>query len=47
MCTKNEPTNKEWQDLIDKMPNEVVDIDANGKYDKEKSPNFHDWMVNG
>lgn len=47
MCTKNEPTNKEWHDLMKKIPNETVNIDNNGHYDEKLSPDFHDWMVNG
>lgn len=40
------PTEKEWEELADKIPSETVEIDENGNYDKEKSPNFHDWMTN-
>lgn len=36
-----------WDNLFADYPTEVVNIDENGKYDKEKSPKFHDWMVNG
>lgn len=44
---EKEPTKSDWDNLFANYPTEVVDIDENGKYDKEKSPNFHDWMVNG
>lgn len=38
---------KEWDDLIDQIPEERVDFDENGHYDPKKSPEFYDWMVNG
>lgn len=41
------PTDKEWKEMTDKIPSETVEISEDGKYDKEKSPKFHDWMVNG
>jgi len=44
---KKLPTSLEWSNLISDIPTEVVDFDDNGNYDKERSPNFHDWMVNG
>ncbi|WP_235808364.1 AbrB/MazE/SpoVT family DNA-binding domain-containing protein [Companilactobacillus nodensis] len=44
---KKQPTALEWHDLMKDIPTEVVDIDKNGHYDEKKSPDFHDWMVNG
>ncbi|MDU4240712.1 AbrB/MazE/SpoVT family DNA-binding domain-containing protein [Limosilactobacillus fermentum] len=44
---KKLPTALDWSDLVKQYPVEDVDIDENGHYDPEKSPDFHDWMVNG
>ncbi|WP_304676096.1 AbrB family transcriptional regulator [uncultured Lactobacillus sp.] len=44
---KKLPTALDWKNLIFKLPEEKVKIDKNGNYDPKKSPNFHDWMVNG
>lgn len=44
---KKLPTALDWANLIDQIPSERVDFDKNGHYDPDKSPNFHDWMVNG
>lgn len=41
------PTTLDWADLVKKIPVEKVEIDEQGKYDPKKSPEFHDWMVNG
>lgn len=41
------PTSLDWAEVIKDIPVENVDIDEDGHYDAEKSPNFHDWMVNG
>lgn len=41
------PTALDWADLVKKIPVEKVEIDEQGKYDPKKSPEFHDWMVNG
>ncbi len=38
------PAADEWADLFKDIPVEEVDVDENGHYDPEKSPNFHDWM---
>ena len=43
----NIPTSVDQANLIAELPEEKVDIDKNGHYDPAKSPNFHDWMVNG
>ncbi|AYM04095.1 AbrB/MazE/SpoVT family DNA-binding domain-containing protein [Levilactobacillus brevis] len=37
----------DWANLVKQIPVENVDIDADGHYDSKKSPDFHDWMVNG
>ncbi|MBK0040712.1 MULTISPECIES: AbrB/MazE/SpoVT family DNA-binding domain-containing protein [Leuconostoc] len=47
LIVSKEPSKLDWDDLFASYPTEVVDIDENGKYDEKKSPNFHDWMVNG
>ncbi|MDF7668229.1 MULTISPECIES: AbrB/MazE/SpoVT family DNA-binding domain-containing protein [unclassified Lactobacillus] len=47
LIIKKMPTALEWADLIKDIPTEKVDIDKNGHYDAKKSPDFHDWMVNG
>jgi hypothetical protein len=44
---KKLPTASDWANLIKQTPVENVEIDANGHYDPKKSPDFHDWMVNG
>lgn len=44
---KKLPTALDWAELIDQLPVEKVEFDKNGKYDSKKSPDFHDWMVNG
>lgn len=44
---KKLPTALDWADLIKEIPVEDVEIDKNGHYDPKKSPDFHDWMVNG
>lgn len=44
---KKIPTALDWSNLVDQLPEEKVKIDKNGHYDPKKSPNFHDWMVNG
>ena len=44
---KKVPTALDWTNLVDQLPEEKVKIDKNGHYDPKKSPNFHDWMVNG
>ncbi|WP_056994785.1 AbrB/MazE/SpoVT family DNA-binding domain-containing protein [Limosilactobacillus ingluviei] len=44
---KKLPTALDWADLVKQYPVEDVDIDENGRYDPKKSPDFHDWMVNG
>ena len=44
---KKLPTALDWENLIFGLPEEKVKIDKNGNYDPKKSPNFHDWMVNG
>ena len=44
---KKAPSALDWSQLLKQIPNERVDIDLNGHYDPKKSPDFHDWMVNG
>lgn len=44
---KKLPTALDWADLVKEIPVEDVEIDENGNYDPKKSPDFHDWMVNG
>lgn len=44
---KKLPTALDWANLVKQIPVEDVDIDENGHYDPKKSPEFHDWMVNG
>lgn len=44
---KKLPTALDWANLVKEIPVEDVDIDENGHYDPKKSPDFHDWMVNG
>ncbi len=44
---KKLPTALDWADLVKEIPVEDVEIDENGHYDPKKSPDFHDWMVNG
>ena len=44
---KKLPTALDWANLVKQIPVENVDIDENGHYDPKKSPDFHDWMVNG
>ncbi|MGN1272484.1 MAG: AbrB/MazE/SpoVT family DNA-binding domain-containing protein [Lactobacillus sp.] len=44
---KKLPTALDWSELVKEIPVEDVEIDKNGHYDPKKSPDFHDWMVNG
>ena len=44
---KKMPTALDWANLVKEIPVEDVEIDENGHYDPKKSPDFHDWMVNG
>lgn len=44
---KKLPTALDWANLVKEIPVEDVEIDENGHYDPKKSPDFHDWMVNG
>lgn len=44
---KKLPTALDWANLVKTIPVEDVEIDENGHYDPKKSPDFHDWMVNG
>ncbi|WP_297581520.1 AbrB family transcriptional regulator [uncultured Lactobacillus sp.] len=42
------PTALEWSNLVIELFEEKVEeIDKNENYDPKKSPNFHDWLVNG
>lgn len=41
------PIALDWAYLVKQIPVEKVEIDEQGKYDPKKSPEFHDWMVNG
>ncbi|TPR40006.1 AbrB/MazE/SpoVT family DNA-binding domain-containing protein [Apilactobacillus micheneri] len=41
---KKMPSSLSWDNLINDIPNEKVDIDKNGNYDPKKSPNFNNWM---
>lgn len=41
------PATSEWRELLRDIPVEKVKINENGHYDPKKSPEFHDWMVNG
>lgn len=47
VIVKKLPTALDWSNLIAELPEEKVEIDKNGQYDPQKSPNFHDWIVNG
>ena len=44
---KKLPTALDWAKLVEQIPVEDVNIDKNGYFDPKKSPDFHDWMVNG
>ncbi|APX71662.1 AbrB/MazE/SpoVT family DNA-binding domain-containing protein [Companilactobacillus allii] len=44
---KKQPSELDWHNLVKDIPTEIVDVDKNGNYDPNKSPDFHDWMVNG
>ena len=44
---KKLPTALDWSNLVKQIPVEDVKIDENGYFDPEKSPDFHDWMING
>lgn len=44
---KKLPTALDWANLVKQIPVEDVDIDVDNHYDSKKSPDFHDWMVNG
>ena len=44
---KKLPTALDWANLVKQIPVEDVKFDKNGYFDPKKSPDFHDWMVNG
>lgn len=44
---KKLPTVVDWSKLVKGIPVEDVEVDDNGHYNPKKSPDFHDWMVNG
>lgn len=44
---KKLPNALDWANLVKEIPVEDVEIDKNGHYDPKRSPDFHDWMVNG
>ena len=44
---KKLPTALDWANLVKQIPVEDVKIGENGYFDPKKSPDFHDWMVNG
>ena len=44
---KKLPTALDWSNLVKQIPVEDVKIDENGYFDPKKSPDFHDWMING
>ena len=44
---KKLPTALDWANLVKQIPVEDVKIGENGYFDSEKSPDFHDWMING
>ena len=44
---KKLPTALDWAKLVEQIPVEDVNIDKNGCFDLKKSPDFHDWMING
>lgn len=44
---KKLPTALDWASLVKQIPVEDVKFDKNGYFDPKKSPDFHDWMVNG
>ncbi len=44
---KKLPTALDWANLVKQIPVEDVKIDENGYFDPKKSPDFHDWKVNG
>ena len=44
---KKLPTALDWANLVKQIPVEDVKIGENGYLDPKKSPDFHDWMVNG
>ena len=44
---KKLPTALDWAKLVEQIPVEDVKFDKNGYLDPKKSPDFHDWMVNG
>ncbi|MEX0381010.1 AbrB family transcriptional regulator [Leuconostoc sp. MS02] len=41
------PIIDEWASLYSKIPTEVVALDEKRQYNQEKSPDFHDWLING
>lgn len=49
LTVKKVPTASDWDTLIERIniPAERVKMDGNGHYDPERSPVFHEWMVNG
>lgn len=39
------PTADEWAKLFQNIPTEDVELDENGHYYSDKSPEFHEWMM--
>lgn len=37
----------ELQELLKDYPVEHVEFDEHGRYDVDKYPEFHDWVING
>lgn len=37
----------ELQELLKDYPVEHVEFDEHGRYDADKYPEFHDWVING
>jgi len=41
------PTEEEWAELLEGLPTERVELDKDGNYDPEQSPEWHEWIKNG
>ena len=37
----------DWNQVLNRTPEETIAFDENGNYDIKKYPEFHDWMING
>ncbi|KRK34522.1 AbrB/MazE/SpoVT family DNA-binding domain-containing protein [Loigolactobacillus bifermentans] len=49
LLVETTPSAQQWSSLLAaaSIPIEKVTLDQQSRYDPQKAPHFHDWMVNG